>query len=666
MDRTPSKASRAEAVRFDVVADQSPSPRRSTRIKKPPPITPRRFNRFFTPRLNNATQAVKTSRKALKSLSATDLNSRQKHTDSGRPVKRRKLSFHSPTSSLPSSPIRHVGFLSSSQDHPDEDDEVAVDEDAEEDLDTEATTDVEDAAPRPRVTRYNALGLSSRLTQMRLSGSKSARAQCGDRLWQEETSNFYSSPGDVNLDNGSPPPGEWWQQNVTTLPFCTTSCNTNSLVAVGDEEGRVRLIDSANDCSHEFKQCHLVLKPHDNAIMDLEFSEDDYLLATASGDQTCQIIDVQVQKSLYALTAHVSSIKKIQFQPGSKHMFATCSRDGTVSIWDTRVKLSENPLIPNGPPITQDMVGREPIRCIHDAHVNRSRTRSANSSSDPSITSLSFVSPSQPHLFATASSTDSVVKLWDMRAKHKYRNKIVPISCTTEPKSHEVHRRFGIASMVMSTDSTKFYTLCRDHTVYAYSTSHLVLGSAPEMSNSATVFHERNGTKTGLGPLYGFRHPSLQISTFYNRISIRKATDSTSELIAVGSSDECAVLFPTAERYLTKANKAIPARPSSIAARPRMTRIDSQSTSLALLRRKDRDNIPIYYHGTPLIKGHSKEVTAVAWSNEGNLITISDDLHTRCWREDVDIARDLRKGNGGTVERPDSGWASARDGWDDD
>ncbi|RMZ76965.1 hypothetical protein DV737_g4584, partial [Chaetothyriales sp. CBS 132003] len=643
MDRTPTRSCRTDAVRFDVAADKPTSPRRSARIKKPPPITPRRFNRFFTPRLKNDGRAVKASRKALKALSTANLNaSSQDH-----PVS------------------HHDGVQGAAAD-------LDIGDDDDDDVDdTEASTDVEEIPHQRRVARYGTLGLSSRLTHLRLSGSRTARLACGDRNWQEETAHFYSSSADVNIEHGPPAPAGWQQIPALTLPFCTTSCKTNSLVAVGDEEGQVCLIESANECSNEFKKAHLVMRPHENAIMDLEFSEDDYLLATASGDQTCQIIDVQAQKSFYALTGHISSVKRIQFVPGSKDLLVTCSRDGTLAMWDTRIKLSESPLLPDGPSLTREMVGREPFKCIYDAHVNRSRSRSLGSRSDPSITSVSFVSPSQPHLFATASSTDSVVKLWDMRAKHTYRNKAVPISCTAEPKSHTSHRRFGIASMAMSSDCSSFYTLCRDHTVYAYSTAHLILGTAPEMSSDGPVFQARNGASTGLGPLYGFRHPCLQISTFYNRIAVRKATDTNTELIAVGSSDDCAVLFPTASRYLTKANRVIPRRSDSSLTdtgmpRSRIPRIDSQSTPLAFLQRGDRDDIPIYYHATPLIKGHRKEVTAVTWTREGNLVTISDDFKTRCWRQDKERARALRKGYEGEVERWASGWASVRNGFDDD
>lgn len=298
----------------------------------------------------------------------------------------------------------------------------------------------------------------------------------------------------------------------------------------------------------------------------------------------------------------------------------------------------------------------------------RLRSSSLAGRSDFSVTSLAFLSSTRPHLFATASESDSIVKLWDMRANHHYRGKTIPISCTRPPTFHEQHRPFGITSIAISSDSSKLYTLCRDHTIYAYSTSHLVLGSAPEMKTHSKPFVDRTGNRSGLGPLYGFRHPSLQVSTFYPKLSVRKATDSSPELIAVGSSEDCAVLFPTSERYLNKANQRIPILPHmGTHARPRLVRQDSQSTSLALNRRAQfQENMPIYYHGTALIKGHEREVTAVTWSSEGNLVTISDDLRTRCWRQDDNMARRLRKGYEGEVERHGAGWAAVRNGWDDD
>ncbi len=70
----------------------------------------------------------------------------------------------------------------------------------------------------------------------------------------------------------------------------------NDLVAVGDEGGSgVKLLDTSVSGSAQFSRIHLSFPAHDNAIIDLAFSADDNLLATASGDQTVKVIDMTSQ-----------------------------------------------------------------------------------------------------------------------------------------------------------------------------------------------------------------------------------------------------------------------------------------------------------------------------------------------------------------------------------
>lgn len=110
-----------------VVSDAGPH----RKIKRPPPVTPRSFKRFFTPRsaLNGAGNAgsVRTNRQALKELSSTSLNrqgpafTKAKADKEGSgtlkapsfellktPNRKRKLSFSSIDSPLESSPSRKV------------------------------------------------------------------------------------------------------------------------------------------------------------------------------------------------------------------------------------------------------------------------------------------------------------------------------------------------------------------------------------------------------------------------------------------------------------------------------------------------------------------------------------------------------------------------------
>lgn len=109
--------------------------------KKPPPVTPRSFRRFFTPRSmldgGNSASSVRTNRQALKALSSPAVNRlgpaftrtskavehRPEAPDFTRtPTRKRKLSFSSIGSPLQSSPLKKVQVRHAVQN----DEEVAV------------------------------------------------------------------------------------------------------------------------------------------------------------------------------------------------------------------------------------------------------------------------------------------------------------------------------------------------------------------------------------------------------------------------------------------------------------------------------------------------------------------------------------------------------------
>jgi WD40 repeat protein len=458
----------------------------------------------------------------------------------------------------------------------------------------------------------------------------------------------------------------------------------NSLVAVGDEEGGIRLLDSAMDDKNGFSKAYLTFRPHVNAIMDLEFSSDDKLLATASGDQTALIIDMTTQKPIYSLAKHVSSLKRVQFQPASNDkVIATCSRDGNVNIWDLRCKGYHTPALQVRCSISEPeealssplpkLKFAQTLNSIQGAHAWMSRTSmpekmdSQAGRADVTVTSLAFLRPGREHLFVTASEANACVRLWDLRTTYNIRRgRPVPLSTTKEPESHVKHRRFGTTSMTLNGDGSRLYTLCRDSTVYAYSTSHLILGSAPELApNSARPRRSGGPDKDGLGPLYGFRHPRLKVSSFYVKTALRPAMDDHCEMLAVGSSDHCAVMFPTDERFHTSATSTSPPEDElpNTNCNPARRSLRRTNSGFGVSGRLE-DSIPIYQSGTALVGGHQKEVSAVSWTCNGELVSVSDDYSTRCWREGPD-ARDLRSGGEAEGRRWHCGWADTSDSYDD-
>lgn len=513
------------------------------------------------------------------------------------------------------------------------------------------------------------------------------------------------------------------------LRHASLTCVTaNELVAVGDEEGRVRLLDTRLECSKQgsssFSDIYLSFVAQGNAVIDLVFSEDDYLLATASGDQTGKVIDMMTQTPLSILDHHTASLKQVRFQPGKGggNVLATSGRDGSVKIWDLRCRggpAQEFAVEERAHGLQYSLPKKVSQGCvvnsIYDAHArlarpNRqtrktvlaavaadvsARWEDSGRIGEVSVTAIQFLPAGREHLLLSACEADASIKLWDIRNVHTARQKTShPISATTPPESHTQWRPFGMSSMSLSTDGSRLYGLCKDNTVYAYATSHLVLGSAPELSSKGNDYpRRRNGViQDGLGPLYGFRHKNFHATSFYVKTDVRPAKNGCPELLAVGSSDGCAVLFSTDERYFMGPGKVHEAQTgtatpifapvsSQAKSQPRSAACDHdsgdvlsttrcpggdfRSKSMSNIQGRLMDTIPIVRNGTALIRGHeNKEVGAVSWTNNGSLVSVGDDHIIRCWREDREKAKILRKGGEGEGRRWASGWADV-EGWDD-
>ena len=410
------------------------------------------------------------------------------------------------------------------------------------------------------------------------------------------------------------------------------------------------------------------------------------LLATGAGDQSAQIIDVTSQQVIRKLSGHTASVKQVRFQPGHSDIIATSSRDGSVLLWDIRCrtdgcKRSVMQISASPEPESEGLVirtpqqqaarDRVPTGAIPDAHgleiggtsivqnPTFERTKSLRAQApgvkSVSVTSLAFLGHGRDHLFLTGGQESAAVKLWDLRATHTRRSRhSVALSATQLPQTHSVRRHWALTSINVSSDGSKFFTVCKDNTVYAYSTSHLMLGHAPELSLDSTNTRQRrfaHPEKRGLGPIYGFRHPRLQVNSFYVKAAVRQSNDANPELLAVGSSEGSAIVFAANERYLSRAMHEV----------ERSSMLSPNITG----RNDQEDSLPIFETGTALIRGHDKEVTDVTWTPNGDLVTIGDDLMSRCWREGP-RAREVRKSGEGEGKRWESGWAEALPGWDED
>ncbi|PFH59265.1 hypothetical protein XA68_12605 [Ophiocordyceps unilateralis] len=468
-----------------------------------------------------------------------------------------------------------------------------------------------------------------------------------------ETANFYSDSSDAYHCT---PLGN---QPGTSIPFSLASCHRASLTAIGDERGHVRYFSTAGDASQMVTSW---VKVHDNAIMDLDFSADDTRLASACGDRTGRVLDTQTQSVAVELGEHWDSLRQVTFQPGSGNgnVLASSDRAGRVQVWDLRCSSLPAQCFSSaadgvGRDRRLDIVAARTVNTIDSAH---ERTMQGSTSSS-SVTALQWLPAGREHLLLTGSEANGSVKLWDTRyikARRQRQAAETPIAVTPEPATH-AWRSYGITSMTLGTDAARLYVVCKDSTVYAYSTNHLVLGHAPELLDGASK-RKPLGSQ-GLGPLYGLKNDKLRVGSFYVKCAVRPGGGGgADELLAVGSSDGCAVVFPTNERYMRAAwarREHIPAGGTTSMAPPPTPSNPWASTTLPLVRA-----------GTPLVRGHSLEVTTLSWSWDGKLVTASDDCFVRRWQRNAARAGYLRQVGEFGGERHLAGWAEVGDDWDVD
>ena len=415
-------------------------------------------------------------------------------------------------------------------------------------------------------------------------------------------------------------------------------------------------------------------KAHDNAIIDVDVSADDMRLATACGDWSGKVFDLTTQSAAVDLKGHMSGMRQVLFQPGRANgdVLATAAKDGCINIWDLRcgplpVHTFSTQFGDNQRATRRNtdlgILETKPINSMDMAHV-----RTANGVHTPgSITALQWFPSGREHLLVSGSECSAAIKLWDIRCvKPRHRDQATPLAVTAQPR-HHTFRAYGLTSLALNSDATRLYSVCKDNTIYAYSTAHLILGQAPELVSSSVKRRPRG--LEGIGPLYGWKNERLSGISFWVKSAIRPARGAQPELLAVGGNDKCPILFPTDERYMRTAfaqrshmleSSSSTTLTSSVSSRPA-----SRSTPSSL--NPSSANIPIFKCGTPLVGGHDREVSTVSWTNAGRLVSLSDDGSVRHWQDDdPSRARYLRQVGDFGGQRWNSGWAEVSEDWDEE
>jgi WD40 repeat protein len=295
------------------------------------------------------------------------------------------------------------------------------------------------------------------------------------------------------------------------LSFSTTAMGGHALAA-GDEEGIVTILDTRRGLRAQMEEpCHPRFTAHDNAIFDVAWLHDDRAIATAGGDATTRVFDVETNTRIALLRGHAGSAKCVRPCPSAPSLLFSAGRDGHILGFDLRAPAQTDPL---------HEAFLSPVLKINSPHtrtvcyavtqsIGRKRRRvQADSPAilrGGSVTSLAF-SPSHPMQLYSSGASDGAVKLWDLRRLQQTPSSVkatdnfseapllsvVPGNEARHDDPHKVARPHGIANIDIDASGRRLLVSSTNSVVYVYDTNALHLGYSKILTgHTQTSFYIR-------------------------------------------------------------------------------------------------------------------------------------------------------------------------------
>jgi WD40 repeat protein/DNA-binding SARP family transcriptional activator len=116
-----------------------------------------------------------------------------------------------------------------------------------------------------------------------------------------------------------------WAQDTVSSPYALSS--DDHIVALGDEDGSVRLLDLRN------RKTRTLSGGHEGAVREARFAPDGRRLITTGEDGDVIVWNVRTAAAAETLRGHAGPVFSPQISQDGTTLF-TASRDGTVVVWD--------------------------------------------------------------------------------------------------------------------------------------------------------------------------------------------------------------------------------------------------------------------------------------------------------------------------------------------
>eukprot|EP00178_Gracilaria_changii_P001526 TRINITY_DN1209_c0_g1_i1.p1 TRINITY_DN1209_c0_g1~~TRINITY_DN1209_c0_g1_i1.p1 ORF type:complete len:564 (+),score=68.73 TRINITY_DN1209_c0_g1_i1:152-1693(+) len=273
-----------------------------------------------------------------------------------------------------------------------------------------------------------------------------------------------------------------------SISFSTTALYGHALLAA-DEDGVLTILDTRRSFRaqlHAFQfSPHAPparFRAHDNAIFDAIWLNSDDDVASASGDTSVRVFDVERHIRKATCRGASGSVKAVRTLANSPYILATASRDGGVRVFDLRT-----------PTFCDNSYANEsyhvPLFHVRDAHVkrrvaagaggNKRRRVQSETGVNGSVTALVSV-PHSAHLFFTAGAADGTIKLWDLRKfGREDDNHLIYTARPGEQTRLDCERRrrnYGLAALDIDASGTHLIASATDSSIYMYNVRNMDLG----------------------------------------------------------------------------------------------------------------------------------------------------------------------------------------------